>query len=306
MIHLAHPALLLLGGLLLLPLLVRRQRAWHYSSLHLLHGGQPCSLVTRLLWGLTVTALLLLLIALARPQGGLAQSRQVREVRDIVLTLDLSLSMDAGIASETGKRYASKLDLVQQAAMEFVQRRQQDRLGLLVFGDQTFGVWPLSTDQAILQRRLQRLSTLLPTDLRGTHVAKALEKSLEYLHAHGQARTRVVVLMTDGLDMLTPDAAARLVQRLNQHRITVYMLGINLPENSPFVQFIRRANTQYFNITKAEELDNAMHAIDRLETSYVTETQATARQELYPFFAVPGLLGLFVATVWQAVWRAEG
>jgi hypothetical protein len=158
----------------------------------------------------------------------------------------------------------------------------------------------------MLQRRLRRLGTLLPTDLRGTHVAKALEKSLDYLHAHGQARTRVVVLMTDGLDILSPDTATRLLQRLNQHRITVYMLGINLAENSPFVQFIRRANMQYFNITKAEELDNAMHAIDRLETSYITETQPTARQELYPFFAVPGLLGLFVATVWQAVWTVEG
>jgi Ca-activated chloride channel family protein len=305
MIQLAHPVLLLLGSLLLLPLLVCRQRAWHYSSLHLLHGGQPFSLATRLMWGTTVTALLLLLIALARPQGGMAQSQQVREVRDIVLTLDLSLSMDAGIASETGKRYASKLDLVQQAALEFIQRRQHDRLGLLVFGDETFGVWPLSTDGEILQRRLQRLSTLLPPDLRGTHVAKALEKSLDYLQAHGQARTKVVVLMTDGLDLLTPETAARLVQRLNQHHITVYMLGINLAESSPMVQFIRRANMQYFNITKAEELDNAMHAIDRLETSYVTETQPTARQELYPFFAVPGLLCLFLATVWQAVWTVE-
>jgi Ca-activated chloride channel family protein len=305
MIQLADPALLLLGSLLLLPLLVRRQRAWHYSSLRLLQEGQAASLATRLLGGITVAALLLLLIALARPQGGLGQSQQVREVRDIVLTLDLSLSMDGAITADSGKTYTSKLDLVQQAALDFVEQRQHDRLGLLVFGDETFGVWPLSTDRTTLQHRLQRLKTLLPADLRGTRVARALEKSLDYLQAHGQAHTRVVVLMTDGLDQLAAETAARLAQRLNYHRITLYVLGINLSEGSTIVQFTRQANMQYFNITKAAELDSAMRAIDRLETSYVTATQPAACQELYLFFAVPGLLGLYVSTILPALWMVE-
>ena len=155
MIQLAHPALLLLGGLLVLPFLVRPQRAWHYSSLRLLHGGQPSGLATRLTWGSTVVALSLLLIALARPQGGLTQLKQAQEMRDVVLTLDLSLSMEGPIATEAGQKLVSKLDQVQQAALEFVRRRQHDRLGLLVFGDETFGVWPLSTDSSTLQQRLQ-------------------------------------------------------------------------------------------------------------------------------------------------------
>jgi Ca-activated chloride channel family protein len=259
-------------------------------------------MATRLLWGSTLLALLLLLIALARPQGGEGQSQQVQEVRDIVLTLDLSLSMDGALTSVAGQPYTSKLDLVQQAALTFVERRQHDRLGLIVFGDEAFGAWPLSTDSTTLQRRLQHLRTLLPSDLRGTHVAKALEKSVDYLQTHGQARTQVVILLTDGLDLLTPETAARLVQRLNQHHITLYVLGIDLLENSNIVQFIRRANVQYFNITKADELDNTMHAIDRLETSSITETQLMTRQELYPFFVVPGLLCLFVSLTLQALW----
>jgi Ca-activated chloride channel family protein len=259
----------------------------------------------RLLRGVTVTALLLLLIALARPQGGLGQRQKVWEVRDIVLTLDLSLSMDGTIASEPGKTYVSKLALVQQAALEFAQQRQHDRLGLLVFGDETFGAWPLSTDRRNLQRRLQSLKSLLPANLRGTHVAKALEKSLDYLQAHGQARTRVIVLMTDGLDQLATETAERLVQRLNSQHITLYVLGINLPDSSNLVQLTRQAHTQYFNITKAAEMASAMHAIDRLETSYITEIQPTARQELYLYFAVPGLLCLLLSTIVPALWMVE-
>jgi Ca-activated chloride channel family protein len=305
MIWLAHPALLLCGGLLLLPLLVRRQRAWHYSSLRLLQGGQLSSVATRLMWGSTLIALLLLLIALARPQDGGVQSRQVQEARDIVLTLDLSLSMDGALTSAAGQPYTSKLDLVQQAALTFVQRRQHDRLGLIVFGDETFGVWPLSTDSTTLQYRLQHLRTLLPPELRGTHVAKALEKSVDYLQTHGQARTQVVLLLTDGLDLLSPETAARLAQRLKQQHITLYVLGIDLLENSNMIQFIRQAHVQYVNTTKAEELDNTMRAIDRLESSSMTETQLTARQELYPFFAVPGLLCLCVSLTLQALWMVE-
>src|SRR4029453_11369659 len=91
-----------------------------------------------------------------------------------------------------------KLELIQRASAEFIQRRQHDRVGILVFGDDTFGLWPLSTDKAILQRRLQNLRTILPAELRGTHVARALEKSLDYLISHGQARSKVVILLTDG------------------------------------------------------------------------------------------------------------
>ena len=305
MIGLAYPTLLLLGVLLLLPLLVRRQRAWHYSSLLLLHGARPSGLATRLTWGITIAALSLLLIALARPQGGMAQSQQIQEVRDIVLTLDLSLSMDTPIASASGQKYTTRLDVVQQATLEFVRRRQHDRLALLVFGDETFGAWPLSTDSTTLQYRLQHLRTLLPAPMRGTHVAKALGQSLDYLQIHGQARTKMVLLMTDGLDLLTPETQARLAQRFEQQRVTLYVLGLDLPATSNIMQFIRQAGAHYFNITKVEELDNAIRDIERLETSYVTVTQPTTRQELYPYFAMPAILLLFVATVLHSTWVVE-
>jgi Ca-activated chloride channel family protein len=302
MIQLAHPALLLLGGLLLLPFLVRPQRAWHYSSLGLLRGSQPSSRATQLTWGSTIIALSLLLIALARPQGRLSQLIQVQESRDIVLTLDLSLSMDGSIPAEAGKKVLSKLDVVQQAALEFVRRRQHDRLGLLIFGDETFGAWPLSTEISMLQQRLQHIQTLLPLNMRGTHVAKALEKSVDYLQAHGQAHTKIILLMTDGLDRLTAETVARLTQRLKHHQITLYVLGLNLPEASNILPLVRQTRGEYFDITDAAELDQALSAIDRLEASHVTWIQHTARRELYPFFVLPALLVLFVGTVLQSLW----
>src|SRR4029453_1658662 len=106
------------------------------------------------------------------------------------------------------------------------------------FGDGAFGAWPLSTDSTTLQYRLQHLRTLLPPAMRGTHVAKALEQSLDYLQIHGQARTKVVLLMTDGLDLLTAETQARLAQRFDQQQVTLYVLGLDLPATSNIMQFI--------------------------------------------------------------------
>ena len=305
MIQLAHPTLLLLGGLLLIPVLLRPRRTWHYSSLLLLQGGQRSHPAARLTTWVTGVALCLLLTALARPQGGAAHTQQVREVRDIVLTLDLSLSMEGNIASTRGNVKEDKIDLVQQAAREFVHRRQHDRLGLLVFGDDAFGVWPLSTDSTTLQQRLQHLKTLLPSELRGTDVAKALLRSLDHFQACGQSNTQLLLLFTDGMDTLDPAVEEHIEQRLQQQQVTLYVLGLDLENESPIMQLVHRSQGRYFNITKAEELNHALQAIDRLETSQVTTHHVTDYQDWYALFALPGLLLFVVSTVCRSIWVVE-
>jgi Ca-activated chloride channel family protein len=250
-------------------------------------------------------AIILLLLALARPQWGITRTEQVREVRDIVLTLDVSLSMNGFISSTTKQEPVQKLEVIQQAALEFVRRRQHDRLGLLVFGDDAFGAWPLSTDKTTLEQRLQELETLLPADLRGTHVAKAFIKSLDYLQEHGQADTKLLILLTDGLDTMEPAMEAQITQRLRQSQATLYVLGIDLQEESSLMQFTQRVQGQYVNINNAEELDRALHTIDRLEPSKVTVVQHTEAKELYPFFVVPGLVFLTASVALKSTWALE-
>jgi Ca-activated chloride channel homolog len=295
MIRLAHPTYLLLGVLLVLPLLVSPRRPWSYSSLHLLHGARGANLATWLLASVTTAAVLLLLIALASPQRRRLGTATVQEARDIILTLDVSLSMDGVINSGAGQTQMSKLELIQQASAEFIQRRQHDRVGVLVFGDDTFGLWPLSTDNALLQRRLQNLRSILPAELRGTHVARALEKSLDYLSKHGQARSKIVLLLTDGLDTFDVPTQTRLIERLRSSQITLYVLGIDIMEDMQMMQFIRQAQARYFNVTKADELNRTLQEIDRLETSTVTDRQLTEFRDLYPVFALPGLVLFCIA-----------
>jgi Ca-activated chloride channel family protein len=213
--------------------------------------------------------------------------------------------MEDSLTSTRGSGQERKIDLVQQAALGFVHRHQNDRVGLLVFGDEAFGVWPLSIDHTALQQRLQRLETLLPSDLRGTDVAKALLHSLDHFQAMGQADTQLLLFFTDGLDSLDPEMEERIAQRLRQQHVTLYVLGLDLEDESPLMRLLHRSQGQYFNIAKAEDLHQALQAIDGLETSQITVRRETAYQDWYAFFALPGLLLLLVSTVCKSLWVVD-
>jgi Ca-activated chloride channel family protein len=305
MISLAQPGFLLVSALLLLPYVLTRRRAWQYSSLQLFQGAKHIGLATWLVYGLSFVGISLLVLAFARPQKGTVHTRDVLEVRDILLTLDLSLSMEGFLDWQSGQVPPTKLELIQEAALKFVQQHQHDRLGLIVFGDDAFGVWPLSEDSAMLQQRLQRLHTLLPPALRGTHMAKAVEKSLDHFDEFDHTGTKILLLLTDGLDSIEPAVEARLMQRLKRSEVKLYVLGMQLDDTTSIVRLAQRVAGGYFNINNADELGKALRDIDQQETSKVTLSRRTERHDLYPFFASTSLLALFLSTFLKSTWVWE-
>jgi Ca-activated chloride channel family protein len=211
--------------------------------------------------------------------------------------------MEGHIPTRAGNRHQRKLDLAQRAAIEFVQRHSSDRLALVVFGDEAFGVWPLSTDSTTLLRRLHHLDTLLPAQLRGTHIEKALLKSLAHMQELGQSASKIIVLLTDGLDTIEPSKAEYILRRLQRDNITLYVLGIQLHDNSSAVSLARRAAGGYYAIDKAEEMDRALAEIERLEkTSLSLASASTDKKDVYHYFAFPGLLLLLLTMVCKSMW----
>ncbi|MCZ6874388.1 MAG: VWA domain-containing protein [bacterium] len=305
MIRLAHPALLAIGVLLILPYLIRTRRVWLYPSSHLLPSRRGVGFGVILTTSMTIVAFILLLIALARPQRSEAITHRVAVARDIILVLDLSLSMEGHLtttAVAVGNERQSKLVIIQEAALTFVQRHPNDRLGLIVFGDEAFGAWPLSTDHATLNRRLHNLDSLLPTALRGTHLSKALVKSLDHLDALAQSRHKLIVLLTDGLDTIQEEVQEQLRDRFHKHGIHFYVLGIQLPSDASLVQFTDRAEGRYYDIDKADQLEQALLDVERLEPSEMQIQQETNYQELFPFFGLPGLVLLLGSMIGKSIW----
>jgi len=304
MYSLAQPGFLALGAVLLLPNLLRYGRVWQYSNARLLRNAGRRDVLSICLNVVTWLALGLLLIGLANPLKGLEHIQEHLKARDVLLTLDLSLSMEGFLDwNGNGKDMPpTKLELIRDAALAFVRQHEHDRLGLIVFGDDAFGVWPLSMDRQILSRCLERLDSLLPPALRGTHVAKALERSLDHFDDMGQSDSKILMLLTDGLDSIAPEVADQLVRRLEQHRIKLYVLGMQLSENTSIVTLGRRVEGGYYNINNAEELAQALRDIDEQEASSITINRATESQDLYPYFVFPGLVLLLISSVVRSAW----
>jgi Ca-activated chloride channel family protein len=302
MYSLAQPGFLALGAVLLLPNLIRYGRVWQYSNARLLRNAGRRDILSTCLSVVTWLALGLLLIGLAKPLKGLEHAKEQLKARDVLLTLDLSLSME-GFLDWNGKDMPpTKLELIRDAALEFVRQHEHDRLGLIVFGDDAFGVWPLSMDRQILSRRLEQLDSLLPPALRGTHVAKAVDRSLDHFDEMEQSDSKILMLLTDGLDSIAPEVADQLVRRLEQHRIKLYVLGMQLSESTSIVTLARRVEGGYYNINNAEELAQALRDIDEQEASSITINRATESQDLYPYFVFPGLVLLVISSVVRSTW----
>jgi Ca-activated chloride channel family protein len=303
MMRLAQPALLLIGLLLLLPCCIRPRRAWLFSSVLLLPARRRVGVAAVLTACLTTAALGLMLIALAKPQRVVAHTHRTVEARDIILTLDLSLSMEGHIVARTeSRRTERKLDVIRKAAHTFVQRHQHDRLGLIVFGDAAFGAWPLSTDSRTLEERLERLDILLPAELRGTHVANGLRKSLDHMQELGQSKTKIILMLTDGLDTISPQVEHELVQRIRKDGVKLYVLGLQLPSNSSIISLTRQAQGHYYDIQQVEALEAALRDVEQLETSNIGIDYETEYQELYAYFVLPGLLLWLASTVCKSMW----
>ncbi len=161
--------------------------------------------------GLTLAAL-----ALARPQRGFTRESVTTRGVDIVVALDVSDSM---AAEDFQPR--NRLEVAKQVVADFVQRRTHDRLGLVVFAAASLTQAPPTTDTGLLLRQLEAVKLeMLPG---GTAIGSGLATSLTRLR-HSQAKSRVVVLVTDGANNageIDPATASDLAKAMEVRVYTV-------------------------------------------------------------------------------------
>jgi Ca-activated chloride channel family protein len=310
----AHPLALFL---LVVPLIVYwflQQRRWHlaegsftYSALTLV---EVVASSWRVRWAWMPNALrligwLLLVVALARPQLGRTQEIIQGQGIDIVLALDVSGSMAA-------LDYApqNRLEAARAVITDFIQRRQFDRLGLVVFARDAFHVVPPTVDYDALRRALQTVQLAPQMSLEdGTAVGMGLAASADML-AQSSAASRVVILLTDGANnagIIGPETAATAANALG---IRVYTVGMGesglvpIPveqagntrliesdlDEAMLLAIAERTGGQYFRSTDATNLERAYDQIDRLERSPVERTNLTKWRDLAAWLLVPAFV----------------
>ncbi len=271
-------------------------------------------------------AMLLLVVALARPREGLEQIRRRAEGIDIIIALDLSGSMSAVDVPKnmtTMSQVRSALDKgtlknrIQTAKAEiakFIQERPNDRIGLIAFAPLPYMACPPTLDHAWLIANLDNLDAGMIGDK--TNIAGPIASAVQRLK-DSDARRKIIVLFTDGSNnveaKLTPLQAAKMATTFD---ITVYTVGIGSQVSvAPIETFAGRSYQQiqsdfdekllqqiaadsggrYYKAEDSDSMAAAMKEIDSLEkTSFEQQTLINWR-ELAPSFIAASLILLLLA-----------
>jgi Ca-activated chloride channel family protein len=286
-----------------------------FSSEKLLHHLKP-SIRQRsrgIVTALRIAAIVLMLIALARPQTMLEGTRTISEGVDIVLDLDTSTSM-LGEDFKMGNRRINRFDVVRQVVKEFIDKRPDDRIGMVAFAARAYTVCPLATDHKWLSDNLNRVQVGMIED--ATAIGSAIMSSLSRLKG-SKTKSKIVILLTDGVNnagTISPLVAAEAAKALS---IKVYTIGVGTKGLVPYPvkdmygrtvytnipidideQSLKRiaeiTGGKYYRATDTESLRKIYDDINKLEKSNIEHFGYREYEELFYRFLLPALLILFI------------
>ena len=320
MLDFADPRFLLL--LLWIPLLVWRylrrirqgQGSLQFASTVSLEGVRPAWTVRvrHVLFGISMLALALSVIAMARPRKGTQSEEVLTEGVDIVIALDASGSMAAEDFEPRNRFFVAKT-----VVEKFVEGLRHDRVGLVVFAARAFTRCPLTLDYGVVRNVLE--SAELGTIEDGTAIGTALATCLNRLRG-SEAKAKVVILVTDGVNNrgeIQPADAAEIARTLG---VKIYTVGVGssgvarVPVNDPVYgriyadlqveideeslkQIAKATSGLYYRATDRPSLEKIFEDIGRLEKTKIKVKSYTHYNERFLEFLIPALALVFFGTL---------
>ncbi len=263
-----------------------------------------------LLW-LRIGAIILFIVAFARPRSGTEYREVKSEGIDIMLALDVSSSMQAEDFKPHNRLYVAKEEL-----KKFIHRRVNDRIGLVVFARYSYTQCPLTTDYGVLINFVDRVDFGVVED--GTAIGMAIANGVNRLReSKGEEGSRIMILLTDGdnnAGEIDPITAANLAAAFG---IKIYTIGAGKPGNAMFPyqdplfgkryvyqptrideetlkQIAEKTGGKYFRARSGDELEQIYGLIDNLEKTEVEIAEHIQYEELFHYFVFGGLFLLML------------
>ena len=220
-----------------------------FSDLSPIHGIQSWRSKIHFLPTLLRTlAFIIFVLAMTRPQLSLTEEEVKAEGIDIVLSMDLSSSM---LAQDF---QPDRLSVSKQVAIEFVDKRIHDRIGLVVFAGESYTQCPLTTDHAIVKSFLSELECGRLQD--GTAIGMGLASAVNRLK-DSESKSKIVILLTDGVNnagYIKPLTAAEIAKEFD---VKVYTIGVG-SMGSARSPVNRRSDGRYVFDFARVEIDEAL------------------------------------------------
>lgn len=261
------------------------------------------SIVLRLL------ALALLIVVLARPQSRSSWKDVKTEGIDILMSLDISGSM---LAKDFKP---NRLEAAKEVAVDFIDSRPNDRIGLVIFSGESFTQCPLTTDHAVIKNLFSDIQTGMVKD--GTAIGNGLATAVSRVK-DSKAKSKVVILLTDGVNnqgSVAPLTAAEIAKAFG---VRVYTIGVGTmgkalapvamyPDGSYQFGYVDvnidektlreisdMTGGKYFRATDNKKLKEIYKEIDRLEKTIFEEKNFTNKAEHFLPFAISAAVFLLI------------
>jgi Ca-activated chloride channel homolog len=279
---------------------------------------QSSTFCSQFFFVLRSAALIFMVILVGKPQFVDSKSKINVEGIDIVIALDMSGSMCC-TDDLTDKR--SRLQVAKQEALNFIEQRKNDAIGLVLFGRYSIARCPLTLDKSILKSIITELELGQPSQdmQQATMLAQGLTTAIRRLQ-HSKSTSKIVVLLTDGAPSpgdVNPQDAIEIAKDLG---VKVYTIGIgsdrggyvqdpifgmqqmSSPLNKVLLETIaRETGGQFFHAQNPKDLKKVYQVIDSLEKrSYQTELYAKYHDYFLPILWI--VVGLILVEILMATW----
>ncbi len=238
-------------------------------------------------------AIVLILVALARPQKTNEKVEQWTEGIDIMLAIDISQSM------QIEDFIPNRLEAAKEVARNFIKGRMQDRIGLVVFSGDAFSLTPLTTDYTLLNAYLNELNFDM-IESRGTAIGSALAVVTNRMR-ESESKSKVCILLSDGDNTagnIDPITSAELASAYN---IKIYTIVVgkegmvpygkdffgrpNMVENTVDESTMRKiaqiGSGEFFRVADNEALLAVFRKIDQYEKAEIKETRFKDTTDFY-------------------------
>lgn len=262
---------------------------------------------------LRALALFCLVMAFARPQSMLEETKRYVEGIDIILAVDVSTSMKAMDFEIKGRR-VDRLAALKHVVKSFIKKRTSDRIALVAFAGVGYTACPLTLDHDWLERNLERVEIGMVED--GTAIGTAIIASLNRLKDTA-SKEKVIILLTDGRNnagRISPLVAAETSKAMGVtvHTIAMGTKGkapypfqdmfgnvvlrpVEIPVDEKLMQEIAdMTGGVYFSGDNTASLEKVYDEIDKLERTPIEETGYNIYKELFGYFLIPAMFLLLL------------
>ncbi|WP_233236851.1 VWA domain-containing protein [Bordetella sp. LUAb4] len=254
------------------------------------------------LW-LNLVVWLLMLLAVARPQWVEPPLVHSEPVRDILLAVDISQSMDTRDFRNAAGGETTRWQAVRAVLRDFIEKRNDDRLGLIVFGTGAYPQAPLTLDHAALRLLLDQTAVGMAGP--NTAIGDAIGLGIRVLDA-ARERDKVLILLTDGNDTGSAVPPPRAAALARQHGIVVHTIGMGDPATTgddrvdfdALRDIAKATGGQFFRAGNLAALQDVYATLDRITPREVHTLRHQPKRE---FFWVPVGAALCLLMIWHAI-----